>query len=121
DFSKWHAFFSDTMIVSSCGPFFQSKSEQTGSIKPMNCWPAVEPFTQVCRNSLFTRYIDENRYNHHRLTHFPFVALRINSATSFGCDMYDTWLAGSDIVVAFICFANIRSISGGIDLSLSET
>jgi hypothetical protein len=38
----------------------------------------------------------------------PLAALRINSAISFGCDTYDAWLAGSEIVVAFICFANIR-------------
>jgi CRP-like cAMP-binding protein len=36
------------------------------------------------------------------------AALRINSAISFGWDTYDAWLAGSEIVVAFICFANIR-------------
>ena len=38
---------------------------------------------------------------------FPFVAFRINCATSFGCDTGDAWLEGSEIVVAFICFANI--------------
>jgi hypothetical protein len=44
-FSEGHAFFSDTVIVSSCVPLFQSKSKQMGSIKPMHCGPSVEPFT----------------------------------------------------------------------------
>ena len=38
----------------------------------------------------------------------PFAASRINWAISFGCDTYDAWLAGSEIVVAFIRCANIR-------------
>jgi hypothetical protein len=62
DFSERHTFFSDTMIVSSCGPLFQSKPEQMGSIKPMHCGPSVEPFTYVCRSSFLNRYIDENRH-----------------------------------------------------------
>jgi Antibiotic biosynthesis monooxygenase len=45
----------------------------------------------------------------------PFVAFRINCATSFGCDTGDAWLDGSEIVVALICFANIRSASGGME------
>ena len=32
----------------------------------------------------------------------------------------EAWLAGSEIVVAFICFANIRSASGGIMRSFSD-
>ncbi len=39
DFSERDAFFSHTVIVSSCGPFFQSKPEQLGSIKSMHCGP----------------------------------------------------------------------------------
>jgi hypothetical protein len=51
----------------------------------------------------------------------PFVAFRISCATSFGCDRGEAWLDGIEIVVALICFANIRSASGGIRLSFSET
>jgi glutathione reductase (NADPH) len=50
-----------------------------------------------------------------------FAASRINWATSFGCDNGDAWLDGSEIVVALICFANIRSTTGGIRPSFSET
>src|SRR5215831_6908114 len=51
----------------------------------------------------------------------PFVALRINWAISVGWDTSEAWLAGSAIVVAFICFANIRSRPGGITWSFSDT
>src|SRR5437868_8168342 len=50
----------------------------------------------------------------------PFVAFRINWAISFGCDSSDAWLAGSEIVVAFICFENMCSTAGGIMRSFSE-
>ena len=49
-----------------------------------------------------------------------FAASRISCATSFGCDKGDAWLDVSEIVVALICFANIRSTSGGIAWSFSE-
>ena len=47
----------------------------------------------------------------------PLVAFRINWAISVGWDTCEVWLAGSAIVVAFICFANIRSRAGGITWS----
>ena len=43
-----------------------------------------------------------------------FAASRINLATSFGWDTGDAWLDVTDIDVALICFANVRSASGGI-------
>ena len=46
--------------------------------------------------------------------YFPFVALRMKSAISVGCETYDAWLALSDRVVAFICSANVCWMSGGI-------
>jgi hypothetical protein len=49
------------------------------------------------------------------------VAFRINWAISVGWDTSDAWLEGSEIVVAFICFANIRSRAGGITWSCSDT
>jgi hypothetical protein len=36
DFSKRHAFFSDTVIVTSRGAFFKSEPEQAGGIKSMH-------------------------------------------------------------------------------------
>src|SRR5215469_16083925 len=47
----------------------------------------------------------------------PLVAFRINWAISVGWDTSEAWLEGSEIVVAFICFANIRSRAGGITWS----
>jgi len=52
--------------------------------------------------------------------HFP-VALRTNWTISCGCDSSDAWLAGSEIVEAFICFVNMYSTAEGIMRSLSET
>src|SRR5215217_4915499 len=49
----------------------------------------------------------------------PFVAFRINSAISSGCDTSDAWLELSDRVVAFIRFAKLRCTSGGIMWSLT--
>jgi hypothetical protein len=47
----------------------------------------------------------------------PFVAFRISSAISPGCDTSDAWLALSEIVVvAFIHSAKLRWVSGGIML-----
>jgi hypothetical protein len=51
----------------------------------------------------------------------PLVAFRINWAISVGWDTSEAWLEGSAIVVAFICFANIRSTAGGIAWSYSDT
>ncbi|HEX9320373.1 MAG TPA: hypothetical protein VF884_15680 [Nitrososphaeraceae archaeon] len=42
----------------------------------------------------------------------PFVAFRINSAISSGCDTSDAWLELSDTVVAFIRPAKLRSAPG---------
>jgi hypothetical protein len=42
------------------------------------------------------------------ITHLPLrplVAFRINSAISFGFDTSKAWPEGSDMVVAFICWA----------------
>ncbi len=53
----------------------------------------------------------------------PFVdehPLRINWAISVGWDMSEAWLEGSEIVAAFISFANMRSTAGGITWSFSE-
>jgi hypothetical protein len=50
-----------------------------------------------------------------------FVAFRINWAISFGWDMSEAWLEGSEIVVAFISFANMRSTAEGITWSFSDT
>jgi hypothetical protein len=47
----------------------------------------------------------------------PLVAFRINWAISVGWETSEAWLEGSAIVVAFICFANIRSRAGGITWS----
>ena len=41
DFSKRHTFFSDTVIVSARGAFFQSEPEQAGGIKSMHGGPAI--------------------------------------------------------------------------------
>ena len=45
------------------------------------------------------------------------MAFRINWAISVGWDTSEAWLEGSEIVVAFICFANIRSRIGEITWS----
>src|SRR5260221_12159430 len=45
----------------------------------------------------------------------------ITFATSAGCESIGTWLEGSVMVFAFIAFANFRSRSGGIILSLAAT
>jgi len=37
----------------------------------------------------------------------PLVAFRINLAISFVCDTSDAWLAGSEIVVAFVSFEHM--------------
>ena len=55
-----------------------------------------------------------------QLTRVILPHLEVRLAISSGCDTYDTWLAGSEIVVALICFANMSSISGGIEWSLSD-
>ena len=49
------------------------------------------------------------------------MAFRINWAISVGCDTSEAWLEGSEIVVAFICFVNIRSTAVGIAWSYSDT
>ena len=41
-----------------------------------------------------------------------FVAFKINSAISYGCDTSDAWLEFIESVVAFICSAQSRWISG---------
>ena len=38
----------------------------------------------------------------------PFVAFRIKSVISSGCEIYEAWEALTDILVAFIRSANIR-------------
>jgi hypothetical protein len=42
-------------------------------------------------------------------------------AISVGWDTSEAWLEGSEIVAAFICFANICSRVGGIVWSFSDT
>ena len=44
----------------------------------------------------------------------PFVAFKIKSVISSGCETYEAWEALTDIVVAFIRSANIRWTSEGI-------
>ena len=42
----------------------------------------------------------------------PFVAFKINSAISSGCDTSDAWLELIDTIVAFIRSAKLRSAPG---------
>jgi len=42
------------------------------------------------------------------VAYLPFVAFRMKSAISVGCDTYDAWLALRLRVVAFICSAKVR-------------
>jgi len=51
----------------------------------------------------------------------PLVAFRINCTISVGWDTSEAWLEGSEMVVAFISLANIRSTAGGITWSFSDT
>jgi hypothetical protein len=87
----------------------------------MNEIMVVQPFDHILARILhLQRFLSQPFWQVCYLV-IPLVAFRINWAISFGWDTSEAWLEGSEIVAAFICFANICSWVVGVAWSFSDT
>ena len=62
DVSNRYSFVGDAVIRGSSGGVpLKHKPVKMGSIEPVHRRPSIKPVTDVCRNALFTRNLDESR------------------------------------------------------------